>query len=97
METKIGLALVAVLMATSANAYELGSAAPKAPLKAQASNILGGEEGDACQIMLCLSDPSGKGLAECQQPLKKWENTKPKKRPGLLRKCPLVGGGGGDS
>ena len=44
-----------------------------------------------------LSDPSGKGLAECQQPLKKWENTKPKKRPGLLRKCPLVGGGGGDS
>lgn len=97
MTPKIVMALIAVLITTSANASESGSAAPKAPAMDQASNILGGEKGLACQIMLCLSDPSGKGLAECQQPLKKWENTKPKKRPGLLRKCPLVGGGGGDS
>lgn len=93
METKIGLALVAVLMATSANAYELGSAAPKAPLKAQASNILGGEEGDACQIKLCLSNPVGQDISECDNPLKKWARTRSEDRPKLLRKCPMVGGG----
>jgi hypothetical protein len=97
MKTKMGVALVAVLMATSANAYEPGSAAPKDPLKDQASNILGGEEGDACQIKLCLSNPIGQGTSECQDPLQKWEQTRPEDRPDLLRKCPMVGGGGGDS
>lgn len=95
MKTKIGLALVAVLMVSSVNAFELGNAAPKDPLKDQASNILGGEEGDACQIKVCLSDPMGQDIAECQDALNKWERTRPEDRPKLLRKCPMVGGGGG--
>lgn len=59
--------------------------------------ILGGDEGEACQIMLCLSDPAGQDLEECEEPLKEWEKTRPEERPRKLEKCPMVTGGlGGD-
>ena len=60
------------------------------------SQVLGGDEGDACEMLLCLSNPAGKGLVECQEPLKKYFSMKPKKRPGFLEKCPLQGGSSDD-
>lgn len=57
------------------------------------SMILGGEEGDSCQIIMCLSDPLGQDISECQEPLERWERTRPEKRPELLEKCPMVTGG----
>lgn len=61
-----------------------------------ASMILGGDEGESCQIILCLSDPAGQDLAECKDPIEKWERTRPEDRPKLLRKCPMVTGGMGN-
>lgn len=58
-----------------------------------ASMILGGEEGDSCKIIMCLSDPIGQDIAECIPPLTLWEKTDPKDRPGLLSKCPKVSDG----
>ncbi|MBF6615627.1 MAG: hypothetical protein ITG07_02765 [Candidimonas sp.] len=61
------------------------------------SQFLGGEEGEACQIIMCLSDPAGQDLEECEEPLREWETTRPEERPKKLEKCPMVTGGlGGD-
>ncbi|MBA1280198.1 hypothetical protein [Stutzerimonas stutzeri] len=58
------------------------------------SMFLGGDEGDSCQIIMCLSDPAGQDLEECEEPIRKWEETRPEERPKLLEKCPMVTGGG---
>jgi len=58
-------------------------------------DILGGKEGDACQMLLCLSDPAGKGMDECKKPLKKYHKMDPDDRPSFLDKCPIIKGGGG--
>jgi hypothetical protein len=55
--------------------------------------VMGGEEGSACQMLLCLSDPSGGGLKECSKPLKDYFSMDAKDRPGFLKKCPMVAGG----
>lgn len=77
-------ALSAVCVAQEASTEQ---PAPPAP-----SQILEGNEGSACSMLLCLSNPAGKGLAECTAPLKKYFGMRPDKRPGFLSKCPLVGG-----
>lgn len=51
------------------------------------SQILGGDEGTACEVLLCLS--MGSPPTECDEPLKKYFDMKKKKRPGFLQKCPV--------
>ncbi|MDU4254432.1 hypothetical protein [Pseudomonas sp.] len=54
------------------------------------AQILGGKQGNACMMLLCLSDPQGKQLKECQKPLEDYYDMKPKRRPGYLASCPQV-------
>jgi len=56
------------------------------------AQVLAGKQGKACQTLLCLSDPTGKSLPECQKPLSDYYDMKPHKRPGFLASCPKVGG-----
>lgn len=89
MRARFFCALLAACFAVTANAYDKPTTGP------DKSQLLGGDAGDACSMVLCLSNPVGKGLAECSAPLKKYFNLKRKKRPGFLSKCPMVKGEGG--
>ncbi|MBA1250167.1 hypothetical protein G7019_21850 [Pseudomonas zeshuii] len=55
---------------------------------ADSSQVLGGNAGSACQMILCLSNPSGKELSSCAAPLKRYFDMKPHRRPGFLAQCP---------
>jgi len=61
------------------------------------SQMLGGDEGDACTIKMCLSDPMGSDMEECKASLKRYFRMDPEDRPGFLAKCPMVTGGSGGS
>lgn len=79
----IGVAVVStVCVAQEAFPDRLAQPAPDA--------VLEGDEADACSMLLCLSDPSGKGLAECEGPLRKFSELEPGKGPDFLSKCPVV-------
>lgn len=54
------------------------------------SQILGGDEGDACQMRVCLSDPLGSDMEECEDALQKYARLEPHERATFLLKCPEV-------
>lgn len=82
----IGLLAVVASMAVHAN-----SAPSFGP---DTSKFLGGEEGDSCTVIMCLSDPAGQDLGECSDALQKFEQMRPEERPEFLKKCPKETGGG---
>jgi hypothetical protein len=52
-------------------------------------DLLLGDAGDACQMLVCLSDlAQAKLLPDCSPPLKRYWDMKPHDRPGFLGKCP---------
>lgn len=57
------------------------------------SQILGGDEGDACEMQVCLSNPMGKGIKECDKALQKYAKLRDDEKPKYLEKCPKVMGG----
>lgn len=59
-----------------------------------ASQFMGGDEGDACTMIMCLSNPAGQDMSECAAALRKYAEMDPDDRPGFLEKCPMVTGGG---
>lgn len=83
-------ALLTALLVNGVNAAELASPG----FGPDPTQILGGDAGDACQVLVCLSDPIGKGLAECKKPLEKYAKMPDHKKPGFLQKCPQQQGGG---
>lgn len=62
-----------------------------------AEDLLTGDVRTACEVVLCLSSPKGKSIAECQPPLRKyysisarkWKDTV-RKRKNFLKLCPSV-------
>lgn len=58
------------------------------------SQILGGDAGDACQMLVCLSDPMGQGVDECKKPLEKYAKMPDHKKAAFLQKCPQQQSGG---
>jgi hypothetical protein len=67
-----------------------GVTAPVMTLAGQ-PEILGGDAGLACEMILCLA-AVGAAPSACKSPLKKYFSLKPKKRPRFLAKCPKVSG-----
>jgi hypothetical protein len=82
-------AFITALSVSGVNAEGLTPSAGLDP-----SQILGGDAGDACQMLVCLSDPIGKGLAECKEPLEKYAKMPDHKKAGFLQKCPQQQSGG---
>lgn len=56
-----------------------------------ANDVLGGDAGLACEILVCLA-AVGSPPSECTRPLKKYFSLKPKRRANFLALCPKVGG-----
>ena len=54
--------------------------------------ILGGDEGDACKAIMCLSSSTGRSVSECQPPLQRYYSITgkdaTKKRKNFLDLCP---------
>lgn len=99
MRRSVGVAGVAVFLLafnSQAQATDMSSlidrsaAVPVMTLAGQ-PDILGGDAGLACEIILCLA-AVGAAPSACKSPLKKYFSLKPKKRPRLLAKCPKVSG-----
>jgi len=92
------LTLFVCLLPTLGFANDFGSPGAVSPATQKAmdndpmSNILGGDEGDACEMIMCLSNPVGDTLKECEEPIRKYFKMKSQDRPGFLEKCPIVGG-----
>lgn len=86
------LLILASLAALAAElpAEQLSMAGPDKPGSTQKAAILGGDEGDACKMLLCLSDPAGSGLPECKPPLDRYFSMEPEDRAGFLAQCPMV-------
>lgn len=51
-------------------------------------DLLKGDERDACEIKVCL-EKGGLDIQQCDRAIRVWEETDPKDRPDLLRKCPM--------
>lgn len=87
MTKNILITLAFAFVSISASAMEKPSFGP------DKSQMLGGDEGDACTIKMCLSDPMGSDMEECKAALKRYFRMDPEDRPGFLKKCPMVTGG----
>lgn len=85
MKTKVGAIFASLFFAASVAMAEDGKSS-----SGGSDGIMTGDAAKACNMMLCLSDPSGKGLPECKKPLDDYYDMKPKKRPKFLKKCPMV-------
>lgn len=90
--TKFTMALLMAAMAlcslnasaeedSSATSNETPSLVPAPPKN------LSKDQEDACTMLLCL-EPDGKSQVECHNPLEKYNDMKPHKRPGFLALCP---------
>jgi len=77
------LILIAVIGLASAAAM----AAESGSTQTQAPQDLPKDQFESCQANLCLGE-TGKDQVECQSPLKKLKDMKPKKRPQFLALCP---------
>lgn len=51
-----------------------------------ANDILTGDKRTACEVILCLSSSNGRGISECQAPLRKYFSIKAKKFKDTLKK-----------
>lgn len=49
-------------------------------------DVLTGDAGTACEVILCLSSAQGKGIAECKEPLRKYFSIKARKWHKTLQK-----------
>jgi len=59
--------------------------------KDDSGQTMTGDAADACNMLVCLSDlKEAKQLIDCNNPLKKYYDMKPNKRPNFLAKCPVV-------
>jgi hypothetical protein len=77
------LILIAVIGLASAAA--MAEESDNSPL--QPPQDLAKDQFESCQANLCLGE-TGKDQGECQIPLKKLKDMKPKKRPQFLALCP---------
>ena len=87
LKTFLFLSVFPMAFAAALHAEENDST-PKPGTTPDLSQVMGGDAGDACQMLVCLSDPIGQATDACAAPLKKYFDMKPNKRPGFLQKCP---------
>lgn len=86
-----------LMIAGCASVFAAGADSAGMPNAPKPEDLLGGDEGSACEMLLCLSNPLGEGLAECKEPLRKYFKIKPHRRPGYLERCPLNTSSGGNN
>lgn len=90
MTFEASLAFVLLFGASVAIAADDDSSSSSNSNDGDSSSIMSGDPALACQMLICLSHPMGKDLAECAPPLKAYNDMKPKRRPNFLSLCPKV-------
>lgn len=79
--------LAGALMVTHATC-SLADDSTTDPSVPKPGDLLLGDAGDACQMIVCLSDAVGKVTPECAPPLQRYFDMPSHKRPKFLELCP---------
>lgn len=90
----VGVAFLLITASSHANSrnetfFNNSVVTPALILAGQTGEVLGGDAGSACEMLLCLA-AVGSAPSACKEPLKKYFSMKPKRRAGFLSKCPKV-------